>query len=109
MIRLVLLWIHAFAGVIALVLGSWAAVRPTRGDAALMTRLEWAVGAMMASLLGAIAVDWPRLTSSTRLTFLGLGVLAGYTLWRTFEATRTIRNIPPDWYTQYLDHLGFVL
>jgi hypothetical protein len=107
--RLILISIHTVSGVIALGLGSWAALRPPRERRGVIELYKWLIAVLVASLAGAVAVDWPRLPSSTRVTFAGLTVLAVYMLWRAIQASHTLSEESPGWYTRYLDHLGFSL
>jgi hypothetical protein len=69
----------------------------------------WSLLAMLLFLAAAIAVDWGGLDTTTRVIFLGLGVLGLYMAWRAAQAGTRLHRQDPHWQPRYLDDIGFTL
>lgn len=71
--------------------------------------VTWALIGLVAFVLGAIGAHWGELSGVERTLFAGLIALAGVMCWRARQAERIASNSISDEWTQYVDHVGFVL
>lgn len=102
--RTVFITLHAAAGVIAFVAGCLAL--RWRGY---LSAYFWSLIAMVGFLAVVVAVDWAGLNTASRALFAALLGLAGYMIWRAFQAHR-MRSAPgSDQRAHAFDHIGFTL
>lgn len=96
--------LHAAAGAIAFVAG---AVALRRG--ALFQIYLWSLAGMGLFLVPAIALEWSRLDTPSRVLFSALAVLAAVMLWRAVMASGVLPapGTPPS--ASYVNHVGFTL
>lgn len=102
--RMVFITLHAAAGVIAFAAGCLAL--RWRGY---LTVYFWSLVAMVGLLAVAVAVDWPGLSTATRVLFAALLGLAGYMIWRAVQARRLQPAAGPGQQARAFDHIGFTL
>lgn len=107
MLRIVLVSLHSLAGIGGLITGL-AAIRPRPGGAG-AARVTYVVclGALLASIVVLIAVDWPELAAGARVAFTGLAVLAAVMVFRMVRALAVAAESLPGWQDRYVDHVYF--
>lgn len=104
MVHAALITAHAASGIIAFAAGC-AAIRRRRA----FRLYFWSLVALVAFAAAAVAIDWPRLGTGSKVLFAALTALGGYLIWRAARARRLLpagRDRPAG---RYLDHLGFTL
>ena len=67
------------------------------------------LAAMLAFVVGAIAVSWGGLDAGERLVFAGLSGLGLYMVWRAGRARIRLARRARGWRRGYLDDIGFTL
>ena len=106
-LRNVLIAAHAVSAAVAFLLGAGLAVRPS-------TRPAWAWAYVIALMLmtlfigGAVILDWHGLDPAIRGLFAALIALAGYTVWRGWQARARLSAAGPA-LVSAIDDLGFTL
>ena len=70
---------------------------------------RWSLIGMVILLMTAILVYWLEYSTSERIIFPGLLVLAFYMLYRAQSANHLLRTQQNDWRPNYVEHIGFTL
>jgi len=109
MLHIVLIVIHALMELICLAIGTWLVYQiPHREDQRFQVYLG-ALVLMFIFLIVAILTDWMRITTTMRVIFSGLALLALYMVFRGFQARQTLRQQGADWQLHFIDDMGFTL
>jgi hypothetical protein len=108
MFHTIFIAVHAVAGVLAFVAGALA-LKPRAGGTWRFPVYLWSLVVMAAAVAAAVAVNWIRFDVAARIIFGGLLVLAGYMLWRAWQARRRLREQGAGWRPRYVDDVGFTL
>lgn len=108
MLHTALITLHAVAGVVAFIAGALAL--NLRGmDSWRFPVYGWSLVIMVVAVAVAVAVNWDQFEAVSRVVFSGLLVLAGYMLWRAWQARTRLRERGTDWRSRYVDDVGFTL
>jgi hypothetical protein len=107
-VHTILVALHAVAGVVAFGAGALALQTRTQGTWRFPV-YRWSLVVMAAAVAAAVAANWVRFDAAARIVFGGLLVLAGYMLWRAWQAGRRLREQGTGWRPRYVDDVGFTL
>ena len=106
----VLITLHAGLAVAAFVLGCvLLAALPSSPRS---RRFSWFAACLVSAmvlLIVVVAVDWAQLTTTKRIAFGVLAVLAVYLVVRVAQARRTLTRQGPGWRKAFIGHVGFVM
>jgi hypothetical protein len=103
MVHPVLIVAHAACAIAAFVLGLVAALHPAAQPSGTFRAYLATLSLAVVFLVLVVALDWSGLDAVKRGTFAALLVLAGYTAWRGWHATRTVGT------PAFIDDVGFTL
>jgi hypothetical protein len=108
-LRTLLVWIHASAGVAGLVAGipSLSPPRPADDRGSWRRLYLLCIVTLVASLVVLVAIDWDELDSGSRIAFsalTGLGAVMTYRIVRALHAASTREG---NWRDRYIDHVYF--
>jgi hypothetical protein len=108
---LVMIWLHASAGVLGLALGLYLVLRPAAARLARwpVTTHVVLIAVLVVALIAAVALHWPELESAQRIAFSGLTLLGLYTLVRAGQAASLTRRHPGGRHGEFVQHVGFTL
>ncbi len=104
----VLIYGHAFGGLLAFGLGCLV-LRPPVGGLLAFNAYLFALWAMVLLLFAALGVGWPELLPVSRFSYSALALLALYTGVRGVQARRLLQAQSVGWRGLYIGHVGFTL
>ncbi len=111
MVHMIMIVLHATAAVLCFIFGALTLL-PYISHHSRLTLSTFYVGtliAMIVFLAGAILAHVGQLEALQRGIFSGLFVLSLYMLFRGARARTVLRVQHADWWTIYIDHIGFTL
>jgi uncharacterized membrane protein len=111
MVHLIMIILHATAASLCFIFGALTLLPhlSNRSRLTLFTFYVAALTAMIVFLAAAILAHVGQLAALQRGIFAGLFVLSLYLLFRGTRARTVLRAQPDDWWTLYVDHIGFTL
>lgn len=108
MLHTTLIVLHTVAATVCFVAAILSLRLTTPGSWRFRTYLVTLV-ALVAFMVGSIAVDWPELDTTTRLVYLGLSALGLFMITRGLRAGAGLRRRTNGWRPRYIDDVGFTL
>ena len=106
----VLIIVHAVAATLSFFAGCLLIFSPTyTANQRLFSLYWWSLIGMVILLTTAILVYWKEYSTSERIIFPGLLVLAFYMLYRARSANRLLAVSEDNWKQGYVEHIGFTL
>lgn len=111
MAHLIMIVLHATAAALCFIFGALTLLPHLSHHSRLTLATYYVVTliAMIVFLAGAILAHVGQLEALQRGIFAGLFVLGLYMLFRGMRARTVLRVQPDDWWTIYVNHIGFTL